>query len=495
MRFPAGSVAVLLLLCCISDVSIAYRFVEVRFPGAADTIATGVTDGGLVVGTYGPSVDVRRGTEIGRRGFLHNPVTGTYQTISAFNSIATNVASINNSGLVVGDYFVGNRLRGYVYNPVSNSYTDVFPASLGAVEAVVGDIDDSGVMIGTFSKNTSLSAPDGNSLEVRGFRATPLAVGGYSYEAIDFPFATSTFASSRNLGGLEVGTAIEQSVFGDSVFAYSLLSNQEYTYPDPLANSTQFNAISNSNRILGVTTIVTIDGIQVSAKNVSFLLQADAQGTIDASSLQVLSLPCPSCSFSIDLFSGVPGPTGRSVATNLSDTGTIVGFSDFGTPNVVGYLGLSVPGDFNLDGVANAADYTVWRDTLGSTTLLIADQSANSIIDSPDYAAWAQAYGGGGGAIGVTLSAAVPEPQALVLAVAMVLPAARRPPPMARWRRRPPLRLVSGSASSASENRLSPQAGADPQQAVAKPSVPLLLLPGLVGEGVRLSAGLIARVL
>jgi hypothetical protein len=53
-----------------------------------------------------------------------------------------------------------------------------------------------------------------------------------------------------------------------------------------------------------------------------------------------------------------------------------------------------LPGDYNFDGTVDAADYTVWRDTLGSTTDLRADSSGptagtpNGIIDQADYDFW-----------------------------------------------------------------------------------------------------------
>jgi Subtilase family len=52
----------------------------------------------------------------------------------------------------------------------------------------------------------------------------------------------------------------------------------------------------------------------------------------------------------------------------------------------------TVPGDFNDDGMVSAADYTVWRDTLGSINDLRADGSLNGIIDMADYAVWKQSF-------------------------------------------------------------------------------------------------------
>jgi len=52
----------------------------------------------------------------------------------------------------------------------------------------------------------------------------------------------------------------------------------------------------------------------------------------------------------------------------------------------------AIAGDYNGNGIVDAADYTVWRDTLGSATDLRANgdnsgASAN-VIDQADYAFW-----------------------------------------------------------------------------------------------------------
>jgi autotransporter-associated beta strand protein len=69
-------------------------------------------------------------------------------------------------------------------------------------------------------------------------------------------------------------------------------------------------------------------------------------------------------------------------------------------------------GDFNDDGVVDAADYTLWRDTLGSTTRLAADGNHNGMIDANDYPIWKSHFGdrADGGA-----PTPVPEPAAILL--------------------------------------------------------------------------------
>jgi hypothetical protein len=59
-----------------------------------------------------------------------------------------------------------------------------------------------------------------------------------------------------------------------------------------------------------------------------------------------------------------------------------------------------LPGDYSFDGIVDAADYTVWRDTLGSTTDLRADGTASGVVDVKDFFVWKENFGAtlGGGA-------------------------------------------------------------------------------------------------
>lgn len=78
----------------------------------------------------------------------------------------------------------------------------------------------------------------------------------------------------------------------------------------------------------------------------------------------------------------------------------------------------ALPGDYNFDGVVDAADYTVYRDTLGQNGIgLAADGDADGDVDTDDYAVWAANYG-------TTLpppSLSVPEPTTSGLAFATLV--------------------------------------------------------------------------
>jgi hypothetical protein len=77
-------------------------------------------------------------------------------------------------------------------------------------------------------------------------------------------------------------------------------------------------------------------------------------------------------------------------------------------------------GDYNHNGIVDAADYTIWRDTLNSST----DRRANGDdtgpsmngIDQADYLVWKNHFGQSGS--GAFSSTQVPEPSAIILLLA-----------------------------------------------------------------------------
>jgi T5SS/PEP-CTERM-associated repeat protein len=80
------------------------------------------------------------------------------------------------------------------------------------------------------------------------------------------------------------------------------------------------------------------------------------------------------------------------------------------------------PGDYNIDGVVDAADYIVWRKTQGQTGAgLAADGNNDGVVDAADYSFWRSNFGslvGDGSASGpvaTALTASVPEPSTLML--------------------------------------------------------------------------------
>jgi hypothetical protein len=79
------------------------------------------------------------------------------------------------------------------------------------------------------------------------------------------------------------------------------------------------------------------------------------------------------------------------------------------------FVANGLPGDFNHNGIVDAADYTIWRDSFGQTGVnLAADADNSGTVDANDYSLWQQNFGrsdlGGSGN-----QTAVPEPSCGVL--------------------------------------------------------------------------------
>ena len=85
-------------------------------------------------------------------------------------------------------------------------------------------------------------------------------------------------------------------------------------------------------------------------------------------------------------------------------------------------LAVPVAGDYNGNHVVDAADYVMWRDTLGQNVPVGtgADGDGNGIIQTADYNVWKANFGkaAGSGAL-FSSGATVPEPAAALLMIAV----------------------------------------------------------------------------
>jgi hypothetical protein len=91
--------------------------------------------------------------------------------------------------------------------------------------------------------------------------------------------------------------------------------------------------------------------------------------------------------------------------------------------SVVYFSNPILPGDFNDDGTVNLADYTVWRDNLGSTEALANDGELGVPVGEAHYALWKEHFGDSIPAPGGVASQRVPEPASWLgcLAIAAIM--------------------------------------------------------------------------
>jgi hypothetical protein len=123
----------------------------------------------------------------------------------------------------------------------------------------------------------------------------------------------------------------------------------------------------------------------------------------------------------------VTGPNGRAdIRLQVDEAGElyILSKSDGMIRAIVGTTA-TVAGDYNQDGQVDAADYVVWRKTLGETVPVFsgADGNGNGTIDQADYDFWRLRFGqplvrGTGATAG---GAPVPEPSTALLIAALLV--------------------------------------------------------------------------
>jgi hypothetical protein len=139
-------------------------------------------------------------------------------------------------------------------------------------------------------------------------------------------------------------------------------------------------------------------------------VRVDGSITVDFSDGSTADVPSSSDTNVPFGFIGVTSTTPLTTMTIRAST-AFLNFSNFS----VAAGAAPVTGDYNVDGAVNAADYVVWRDTLGSTVNLAADGNRNLVVDQPDYGVWSANYGSGASTV-----VAVPEPTSVVTAAAFV---------------------------------------------------------------------------
>jgi phospholipase/lecithinase/hemolysin len=93
---------------------------------------------------------------------------------------------------------------------------------------------------------------------------------------------------------------------------------------------------------------------------------------------------------------------------------------------------LGLPGDYNEDGVVDAADYTVWRDNVGAPAGTLPNDGDGGVIGPAQYGTWKANFGITSSSLASVSTTSVPEPTNLLLLIEAI----------AAW-----LASISGAAS------------------------------------------------
>lgn len=188
------------------------------------------------------------------------------------------------------------------------------------------------------------------------------------------------------------------SNFPINLVGYSILSNSGSLQPG--------NADWSSLQDQGVS------GWQEAAPTANALSELVGSGTL------ALALS-PGQSYMLgDLFDNVNGIRDLTLEFALAGDATArIGAVAYDT------ISASVLGDYNSNGIVDAADYTLWRDRLGGPAGSLANRNPGNsgVINQSDYTYWKSRFGAtsGAGATGAGLAgASVPEPASCSILVA-----------------------------------------------------------------------------
>jgi hypothetical protein len=260
--------------------------------------------------------------------------------------------------------------------------------------------------------NTSIDGPQLD--DVRGIQG----LYGDAYEKANGGFGNGTFARATSLGALAPGGSVS---IGSDAAGGQAVSASETDFVS-VAKSTDVDFFSFT-----VSTPSFVD-VSLTPQGGSFIqgVEGGPQSLFDASARSDLALAVFDTNGTTLLGSANLTPAGQPESLfdlSLPSAGQYYVRVTGSTVNVQPYqlelstvaLAVLLDGDYNQDGVVDAADYTVWRDTLGQQGVgRVADGNGNDAVDEGDYTVWKNNFGeaSGGGAAAITV---VAEPSCLAV--------------------------------------------------------------------------------
>ena len=145
---------------------------------------------------------------------------------------------------------------------------------------------------------------------------------------------------------------------------------------------------------------------------------ANLSGTLNLATLDF----SPALGNEFTVLAAAGGVVGSFASTQLPLLAPGLAWSiQYGTTNISLEVVAALPGDYNQNGIVDAADYVVWRDNLGSSTALPNDDTPG--VGADDFARWRANFGQplGGGGVAESRIPPVPEPSAAALATLAVV--------------------------------------------------------------------------
>lgn len=184
--------------------------------------------------------------------------------------------------------------------------------------------------------------------------------------------------------------------------------------------------VSNLLVTVGYTANMDFDSITPSGDTTAFTTN------LAASAGSLVLAGGASQAFTAALTAATVGSFSATYVLNFSDENIAGALNKSITLTLTGVTELALlAGDYNGDFIVDAADYSVWRRTMGQsvTPYSSADGDGNGMIDNADYDVWRGNFGAtAAGSAAAVIQAAVPEPATLAfIALAALVTLAQRP--------------------------------------------------------------------
>jgi hypothetical protein len=295
-------------------------------------------------------------------------------------------------------------------------------ANLLGVQPISGEVDpgDPDALIngdGQYNPEIALKyLADPQLDEVRGVTAALDNENDFWQEAFttraDFG---ASFSPNNSQGLSQIGPSGVNNPPGDMGFRWATIRIE--IFPDQMGNGTR-DALGVANVYLTGTWEDDEDGDLGTDDPITLASEELLIGTIDNSIDAVDRLDLTP---EVIDFSGAIGLLYGDLFASFEESGFNFGVFDNLIVTQLGAAGLG--GDYNDDGVVNAADYVVFRNNQGMNVSLTnenPDAATPGVVDDEDYQYWASQFGNGLES-GAAAAASVPEPTTALLAAANLM--------------------------------------------------------------------------
>ena len=325
--------------------------------------------------------------------------TQSSQVTGAMLALAGSVIDATGANLTLGD---ATKVNGFY----GNGAVDVGPNTVTLADANDAVLDSAAlVTLGAGGSSGALAAANGLTLDFGG------NIAGFG--TVDTPNNAATpFINNGHVAG---SSALEPITLTGYVKGVGTLDNVLITGTDAPGFSPA--TVVRGSVVYGGVLEVEIGGATAgSFDQINHVLGAgvaELGGALDVKLINGFSPILGDLFEIITASGGVNGSFATEVLPTLTaglDWNVLYGANSV----VLEVAAAGLLGDYNQNGIVDAADYTVWRDTLGSTTNLAANGNGNTVIDAADLTVWQANFGRALGS-GAHETSAVPEPSAGVL--------------------------------------------------------------------------------